>query len=604
MKKFFVSLLIAIISLSANYYAYAGENALPANDMAMPVYNEPVKLDDDAFDSPSAAELKTFSSDETPDWLKNTNLPTLDHLKKSGLPDSYADSYMRMYKALYLFSTSSSSRLLNYSDRNYLLVDISADISPSELSDDSLLKSGEQQKYFDFYDISHVLIDDNPQFYFVANYRSIFYSNSRVCVGIEISDDYIDPADRLAQNDIITNVVAQYDEAVSGLDSNYLIEKAVHDKIIIDNNYEKDENGNPADSDYAHSIIGIIDPGHTGAVCEGYSRAFLFFMNRYKVPCFYTAGNTSLGYHAWNLVQLDDGEYHCLDCTWDDNYFNSSPIIYFLYYKYFNKPYTDFYINSGRDDSLRKITGCLPELSDNTNFYNTIYDGSNYLNQPYTSDGKGGRIYPAPTVTYQKARIYPAETDVNTQAFEITEYTGEFTPYTGYDGIITSGKDFIKLSRDTANWKYASFTSGKRLLMAESDAAVSFLTEYNMQLTFSAYLPDGQLDIYIDGQKFKQLGASSYLQQEGIPLPCGRHKVTLQYSGTYLQFYDVSAKPRADIDANGSIDILDAIAFANIKTISYTSDNTEYLSYDLDDNSIVDDDDLKIILKEAIKAAA
>ena len=43
---------------------------------------------------------------------------------------------------------------------------------------------------------------------------------------------------------------------------------------------------------------------------------------------------------------------------------------------------------------------------------------------------------------------------------------------------------------------------------------------------------------------------------------------------------------------------------ANIQTISYTSNNTEYLSYDLDDNSIVDDDDLKIILKEAIKAAA
>ncbi|MBQ9519576.1 MAG: hypothetical protein IJR59_06760 [Firmicutes bacterium] len=604
MKKILAVFFIAVLSLGTTSIVSAAES-LPANDVELPVYGTPVKLDDKELDKLFEPALETFSEDEAPDWLKNTDLHFYEYLKNGGFPDEYPDAYKRIYNALYGFCASSDARVIEYSDMKYLLVDISADLEQSEMTQTGLIDSSEP-KYFDFYHIVSAVTDDNPQFYCTDNMRNIFYSDSRICMGISIENDYSDAGERIKQNEKITAAVAEYDKAVEGLDSNYLIEKAVHDKIILENDYAYDENGDPSGAAYAHNIVGIMDPDYEGGVCESYSRAFLFLMNRYNVPCYYAAGLTAQGGHAWNLVMLDDGEYHCIDCTWDDNYITyGNTKIPILYYKHFNKPYTSFYGNDSRDNSYCKITAALPTtISENTNFYDTVYDGNNYLNQPYTSDGHGGRIYPAPTVTYPKKRVYYTESDINAEQSDPDEYTGDFTPYSGYDDIIISGKSFVKIEKDNSNWQLGRFSSGNKLIVASRDGELSFLTEYNMTLSFDTYLQNGELTVYVDGKEYTKKSASSYLQPISVSLPCGRHKVTVSYSGTYMQLYNVNAKPKADVDGSETIDILDAIYFENLASLSAASNtNAEYLRYDLNGDSVIDKKDLKIILKEAVKAS-
>ncbi len=54
-----------------------------------------------------------------------------------------------------------------------------------------------------------------------------------------------------------------------------------------------------------------------GGVCEAYTRTMYLLLNMAGVPCYSICGRAG-GSHAWNLVQLDDGEWYHLDATWDD----------------------------------------------------------------------------------------------------------------------------------------------------------------------------------------------------------------------------------------------------------------------------------------------
>lgn len=62
----------------------------------------------------------------------------------------------------------------------------------------------------------------------------------------------------------------------------------------------------------------ILDKGQ--AVCAGISRLTQALLVVQKIPCLYVLGNTTTGYHAWNLAVID-GEYLWIDNTWGMNYF-------------------------------------------------------------------------------------------------------------------------------------------------------------------------------------------------------------------------------------------------------------------------------------------
>ena len=68
------------------------------------------------------------------------------------------------------------------------------------------------------------------------------------------------------------------------------------------------------------------------AVCQGYANLFYRLANDAGIDCRIITGtadggNGVWGPHAWNIVKMDDGNYYCLDATWDEGRSNYS---YFL----------------------------------------------------------------------------------------------------------------------------------------------------------------------------------------------------------------------------------------------------------------------------------
>ena len=68
------------------------------------------------------------------------------------------------------------------------------------------------------------------------------------------------------------------------------------------------------------------------AVCQGYANLFYRLANDAGIDCRIITGtadggNGVWGPHAWNIVKMDDGNYYCLDATWDEG---RSSCSYFL----------------------------------------------------------------------------------------------------------------------------------------------------------------------------------------------------------------------------------------------------------------------------------
>ena len=62
--------------------------------------------------------------------------------------------------------------------------------------------------------------------------------------------------------------------------------------------------------------------GNHVVVCEGYAKAFKVLCDKYSIPCILVTGMgvSSEGSepHMWNMVQMEDGLWYIVDCTWDD----------------------------------------------------------------------------------------------------------------------------------------------------------------------------------------------------------------------------------------------------------------------------------------------
>jgi len=84
------------------------------------------------------------------------------------------------------------------------------------------------------------------------------------------------------------------------------------------------------DAPYNQTAYSALVNGQT--VCAGYAHGFQYLMQKMGIPCAYVLGYAQGGYHAWNLVLLED-EYYMMDVTWDDP-LGASPDSY--RYNYFN----------------------------------------------------------------------------------------------------------------------------------------------------------------------------------------------------------------------------------------------------------------------------
>ena len=85
-----------------------------------------------------------------------------------------------------------------------------------------------------------------------------------------------------------------------------------YDSIGLDESKSEPKANKPDD---LRSIYGVFVKKK--AVCAGYAVATQYLLNRAGIECTYIKGNTTQGYHAWNLLKLE-GDYYYMDTTWGD----------------------------------------------------------------------------------------------------------------------------------------------------------------------------------------------------------------------------------------------------------------------------------------------
>lgn len=117
--------------------------------------------------------------------------------------------------------------------------------------------------------------------------------------------------------------------------SEYEREKRVHDYLARRVTYDKEAAEKHNDTKRSNTIYGIFTE-HKG-VCEGIAKATQMLLSALNIYCILVTGQSRLadvqeqGNHAWNLVKID-GEYSCLDVTWDVSLSKEG----FVRYDYFN----------------------------------------------------------------------------------------------------------------------------------------------------------------------------------------------------------------------------------------------------------------------------
>lgn len=179
---------------------------------------------------------------------------------------------------------------------------------------------------------------DNPILYYLSNMFLGFVQDDKTYVIIASFEDFAKSSVRRGYAQTIPDFIESYSSCVSG-ESLYEDAKAIHDKIITTMDFAYEEDGVTAsETGIAHSIIGAIEGE---GVCESYARAYQLLCTYYGINNIFVKGNS----HAWNIIQLDDGLYYNVDCTWDDS--GDTPV-----YKYFA---------AGTDSFYKTHTPCTPD---------------------------------------------------------------------------------------------------------------------------------------------------------------------------------------------------------------------------------------------------
>ena len=133
---------------------------------------------------------------------------------------------------------------------------------------------------------------------------------------------------RAETDPFIKNLSGKASEKVLEI-NNYITDRVVYDYAYYeDYTNQIDESGfravDPENMpvELAHSAYAAIV--ERVAVCDGYALAFAYICQEAGIPCYVLMGDavTAEGEtrtHAWNIVQLEDGNWYEIDTTWNDN---------------------------------------------------------------------------------------------------------------------------------------------------------------------------------------------------------------------------------------------------------------------------------------------
>lgn len=139
-----------------------------------------------------------------------------------------------------------------------------------------------------------------------------------------------DPSSLSEKNRAVYDAAAQViEEIVTGGMSDYEKELAVHDWMTQWGRYDPEVQSHAPDAspdpDNDNPYGFLL---HQVGICRGYTSTFQLFMDMLDIECITVSGSSSQDEHAWNMVRLD-GEWYCVDVTWDDPTGGSPGHLYF-----------------------------------------------------------------------------------------------------------------------------------------------------------------------------------------------------------------------------------------------------------------------------------
>lgn len=222
----------------------------------------------------------------------------------------------------------------------------------------------------DICDIVYSVYYDHPELFWVDSSLSYSYNYSYIVTSVTVNFNG-------TANDL-SGSQQRFESAIAPLLSTARTLSNDADKVKLVHDYLTNTIDYTAGSQYNQSAYSAIVNGKT--VCAGYAHAFQYCMQKLGIPAAYIVGYAGEA-HAWNILKLD-GEYYCMDVTWDDP-LNNPPNYY--YYNYFN--ITDAQIS--KDHTRDAISARLPRCNGTKYSFNSYFGGSAYgsdLSNLFTSD--------------------------------------------------------------------------------------------------------------------------------------------------------------------------------------------------------------------------
>jgi len=166
--------------------------------------------------------------------------------------------------------------------------------------------------------VKYVLYDHPEIFWYNMEYTSSYDTYSNIIDTIKISylDKYTNEGmtEEESKKKIVEDKLAIEQKAdgiltkAKKLNDEYQISKYLYEYIILNTEY-KDEGF------ISNSLLGVMING--SAVCEGYTKAYIYLMNLCGLRSIYVSGTGAGIAHSWNLSNLN-GQWYYSDVTWGD----------------------------------------------------------------------------------------------------------------------------------------------------------------------------------------------------------------------------------------------------------------------------------------------
>ncbi len=532
-------------------------------------------------------DVSLFSA--KPDWAENGSKFYYNYLGQQDDGKKYQKFYMKIYNAMNDYLYNSKAKTIKNNSRRFIYINITGfrDMDFGTKREDGTYENDN----LDIYNIYNAVIQDNPQFFYRGDAFITVTDKSTGLwyFGVQIDNAYVDNSAKIAEADAITSGIAEYDELINVNMSNYVIEKKIHDKLILDNKYGGSKN--EKDAVYTHSIAGSLNKEYGGGVCESYARTMQILLNRYNVPCYYIAGKAGNEGHAWNMIQLDNGEFYCTDSTWDD------PLSTYgiLRYTYFNMPYSKFYAN--RNNCYTYLCSNIPECSEDEIYYSK--DTDSFKSETVTNyKGEINYVGIAADVSEEETRVVAEGSSETTTKSPAYEYSTEKTT-TAFQPIASHTIKPIKIKNEKGKWKLGKFSgqTDKVAYSTEDGAEMSVTVDEDTYISFQTQLTDGgKFVVYIDNVEVLQT-SYTYSSSYYIDVPNGCHKVRWKYikeNGTMGILYNVKAVSKGDANSDGKVDLTDLIYIMSEEEL----DNIDSDICDMDGDNVLASDDMAMILKK------